>query len=123
MPLDFNSTFLLILAYAILTWSMPAPCPKIHVIAARDMAEPPGFDSAGGMVNLIESAFPATSEAIDYPACEGPSECGNMTYADSVQLGTWAVATAVNRFAQRCPKTKIILVGYSQVGNSSSFSR
>ena len=39
-----------------------------------------------------------------------------MSYADSAKQGTAAVAKAVNDFHMKCPKTKIVLVGYSQGG-------
>ena len=93
-------------------------CPEIHVFGARETTAPPGYGTAGQVVNLILQAFPgATAEAINYPACGGQASCGGVQYGDSARQGTQAVANAVNSFNQRCPNTKLVLVGYSQVSD------
>jgi len=93
-------------------------CPEIHVFGARETTVPSGYGTAGQVVNLILQAFPgATSEAINYPACGGQASCGGIQYGDSARQGTQAVANAVNSFHQRCPNTKLVLVGYSQVSS------
>ena len=85
-------------------------CPNIHVFGARETTAPAGFGSAGTVVNLILNAHPgATSEAINYPAAGGSS------YGASVVAGVQAVTNQVTTFANQCPDTKIVLVGYSQV--------
>lgn len=92
-------------------------CPEIHIFGARETTVPPGYGTAGQVVNLIRGAYPsATAEAIDYPACGGQANCGGVQYGDSARQGTNAVASAVNSFHQRCPNTQIVLVGYSQGG-------
>ncbi|KAL1838834.1 hypothetical protein VTJ49DRAFT_2191 [Mycothermus thermophilus] len=92
-------------------------CPEIHIFGARETTTPPGYGSAGRVVDMIKGAFPgATSEAINYPACGGQGNCGGVQYGDSARQGTSAVAQAVNSFHQRCPNTKLVLVGYSQGG-------
>ncbi|KAL2185726.1 carbohydrate esterase family 5 protein [Thermothelomyces heterothallicus CBS 203.75] len=68
-------------------------CPQIHIFGARETTAPPGYGTAGTVVNLILNA-----------------------YGDSARQGTDAVASAVNSFNQRCPNTQIVLVGYSQGG-------
>ncbi|KAK2806344.1 hypothetical protein FQN51_007388 [Onygenales sp. PD_10] len=84
-------------------------CPGVHVFGARETTAPAGFGSAGTVVNMIVQAHPgATSEAINYPAQ------GDSQYGASVQAGTSAVGQQVNAFAQGCPETQIVLVGYSQ---------
>lgn len=91
--------------------SRQSGCPNIHVFGARETTAPVGYGSAGTVVNLILNAHPgATSEAINYPAAGGNS------YGSSVQAGVKAVTSQVTSFAQRCPNTKLVLVGYSQVG-------
>lgn len=91
-------------------------CPDIHIFGARETSVAPGFGSAGQLVDMIKADHPgATSEAIDYPACGGQASCGGVQYGDSAKQGTQAVTTAVNGLNQRCPQTKIVLVGYSQV--------
>ena len=90
--------------------SRQSGCPNIHVFGARETTAPAGYGSAGTVVNLILNAHPgATSEAINYPAAGGNS------YGSSVQAGVKAVTSQVTSFAQRCPNTKLVLVGYSQV--------
>ncbi|KAB8230450.1 cutinase [Aspergillus alliaceus] len=84
-------------------------CSGIHVFGARETFAPDGFGAAGDIVNLILEAHPsATSEAIDYPAAGGDFN------AYSVRRGAQAVATQVSDYANRCPETKLVLVGYSQ---------
>ncbi|KAK4149097.1 carbohydrate esterase [Chaetomidium leptoderma] len=122
--------FLLVTAHSLLVSGSPVDaeavdvavlakrqCPQIHVFGARETTAPPGYGTAGTVVNLILGAYPgATSEAISYPACGGQSSCGGAQYGDSARQGTNAVASAVNSFNQRCPNTQIVLVGYSQGG-------
>lgn len=85
-------------------------CPSIHVFGARETTASPGFGTAGQVVNLILNAHPgATSEAINYPAT------GDSQYNYSVQQGVKAVTNQVTSFVNRCPNTKVVLVGYSQV--------
>ena len=93
-------------------------CPNIHVFGARETTVPPGYGTAGVVVNLVLNAHPgAPSEAIVYPACGGQSSCGSISYASSALQGVAAVASAVNSFNSRCPSTQLVLVGYSQVSN------
>ncbi|KAK3935715.1 acetylxylan esterase precursor [Diplogelasinospora grovesii] len=92
-------------------------CPPIHVFGARETTAPAGYGSSSTVVNLILNAHPgATSEAISYPACGGQSSCGGVSYANSANAGTAAVASAVNSFYSQCPSTQLVLVGYSQGG-------
>lgn len=93
-------------------------CPGIHVFGARETTVSPGYGTAGVVVNLVLGAHSgSTAEAIVYPACGGQSSCGGVSYANSVQQGVKAVASAVNAFNTRCPSTQLVLVGYSQVSN------
>ena len=94
-------------------------CPGIHVFGARETTVSPGFGTAGVVVNLVLNSNPgSTSEAIAYPACGGQASCGGQSYAQSAVAGTAAVASQVNAFNARCPNTKLVLVGYSQVRKS-----
>lgn len=86
-------------------------CPDVHVFGARETTAPPGFGTAGPVVDSILEAFPsATSEAIDYPAA------GDDQYAASVQAGVKAVVDQVDSFVADCPDTQVVFVGYSQGG-------
>ncbi|KZW02447.1 carbohydrate esterase family 5 protein [Exidia glandulosa HHB12029] len=94
-----------------------AQCPQVHVFGARETTAPPGYGTAGPVVNSILSAFPgSTSEVITYPACGGQSTCGSVSYADSVKAGVKAIASQVNSFNSQCPNTFLVFVGYSQGG-------
>jgi len=95
-------------------------CPKIHVFAARETTVPASdpYGSAITVTDLILNAYLgiSTSEAIIYPACGGQAECGNISYADSVIQGISSVAHQVNAFNRKCPKSLLVLHGYSQGG-------
>ncbi|KUJ08256.1 acetylxylan esterase [Mollisia scopiformis] len=89
----------------------------IHVFGARETTAPQGYGTAATVVNLLMGAHSGTTdEALVYPACGGQSACGGVSYANSAAQGTTAVAKAVNSFNQKCPDTKLVLVGYSQGG-------
>jgi acetylxylan esterase len=92
-------------------------CPGVHVFGARETTAPAGYGTSQGLVNMVKQAYSgSTSEAINYPACGGQSQCGGVSYDNSASQGTQAVVSAVNSFNQRCPNTKIVLIGYSQGG-------
>ncbi|KAE8449026.1 hypothetical protein EG329_008614 [Mollisiaceae sp. DMI_Dod_QoI] len=92
-------------------------CPNIHIFGARETTAPPGYGTAGVVVNLVLNAYPgSTAEAINYPACGGQASCGSISYANSVLQGVQAVTTAVNSFNTKCPNTQLVIVGYSQGG-------
>ena len=91
-------------------------CPNVHVFGARETTVSPGYGTAGVVVNLVLNSNPGSdAEAIVYPACGGQASCGGQSYAQSALAGTAAVASAVNAYNARCPNTKLVLVGYSQV--------
>lgn len=91
-------------------------CPKVYVFGARETTAPAGYGTSGGLVNQVVASYPgAGSEAIQYPACGGQSQCGGVSYDNSAQQGTAAVVRAVTSYNQRCPNTQIVLIGYSQV--------
>ena len=86
-------------------------CPGLHIFGARETTAAPGYGSAGTVVNALLQQHPgATAEAINYPASGS-----NPTYSQSVLAGTNAVCSQVSAFAKKCPQTKLVLVGYSQV--------
>lgn len=92
-------------------------CPGVYVFGARETTAPPGYGTSQGLVNMILQAYPGSqSAAISYPACGGQPNCGGVSYDESARQGTAAVVSAVNSMNQRCPNTKIVLVGYSQGG-------
>ncbi|KAF2272860.1 cutinase [Westerdykella ornata] len=92
-------------------------CPKVYIFGARETTAPAGYGTSQGLVNQVKAAYPgAGSEAIQYPACGGQSQCGGVSYDNSAQQGTAAVVRAVTSYNQKCPDTQIVLIGYSQGG-------
>ena len=95
-----------------------APCPQIHILAARETTAPPPFGTSKVLVDLILKAFPgtnqATVEAIDYPAAGSTV----AEYAASVAAGVAAVVRQTGEFNQRCPGSLVVMHGYSQVCSS-----
>jgi acetylxylan esterase len=84
-------------------------CAKVYVFGARESTVPQGYGSSQAMIQLIQGAYPGTgSEAIVYPAA------GGNAYESSVASGITAVVNQVSAYAQKCPDTKIVMVGYSQ---------
>ncbi|KAG5924040.1 hypothetical protein E4U53_003471 [Claviceps sorghi] len=90
-------------------------CPGVHIVVARGTGQPPGYDLLLPMVNELLAKYPgSTAESVDYPACGGSPACGGISYGDSARQGTAAVAKTVNAFHAACPKTQLVLMGYSQ---------
>jgi cutinase-like protein len=109
---------LLICAAAVAVWTLPtapippasaAPCPDVEVVFARGTTEPPGVGGIGqNFVDTLRSRvgtkslgvypvnYPATT---DFPtAIDGISDAGHH----------------VESMAANCPRTKMVLGGYSQ---------
>jgi acetylxylan esterase len=92
-------------------------CPGVYVFGARETTVAPGYGTSAGLVNMVVQAYSgAQSQPISYPACGGQSSCGGVSYDESARQGTAAVVSAVTSLNQRCPSTKIVLIGYSQGG-------
>lgn len=89
--------------------SNSSQCAQVHVFAARGSAEPPGPGAIQSLVDLVKSHSDQTvsSNAIDYPALLFP-------YGRSSASGTAAVKQQVSDQVEKCPRQKIVLVGYSQ---------
>lgn len=83
----------------------------VHMIVARGTNEQPGEGLTAQTANAIQARIPgSTSEALVYPASVYP------TYAYSEGEGTVAMTTAITQYAKSCPDSKIVLLGWSQVG-------
>lgn len=60
-------------------------CPGVHVFGARETTASPGYGTSLGLVNRVLAAYSgSTSSAISYPACGGQSQCGGVSYDNSV---------------------------------------
>lgn len=116
MPGILQVTSFSTLLFFSLATLVASQCPPVHVFGARETTAPPGFGSAGPVVDMVLESVPgSTSEAINYPACGGQASCGDVSYAQSVIDGIGAVASQVNTFNEECPDTIFVLIGYSQV--------
>ena len=116
----FRSASILLLGAAL---AAAQSCPQVHIFGARETTAPPGYGTAGAVVNSVISAFPgATGEVINYPACGGQASCGSVSYASSAVQGVAAVASQVNAFNTKCPNSVLVLVGYSQVCHDQSLT-
>ncbi|KAL5338936.1 cutinase [Aspergillus crustosus] len=97
-------------------------CPALHIFGARETLAPPGYGLSRPLVDALLDAYPgsgkSTAEAIDYPACGGADRalCGGATHPESVAAGIDAASLAINALNERCPRTRIVLVGYSMGG-------
>ena len=90
-------------------------CSPVHIFAARGSGEPVGPGAIGQLAELIQNDnLGTTSEAIDYPALLDPND--PTKYAFSTHVGVSAVMWQVTSYYNRCPKSKVVLLGYSQVG-------
>jgi hypothetical protein len=90
--------------------SRQLPCSPIHLLVARGSNEPPGPGQLFSLVNGIFFTNPGvTFEPIVYPALYMPAD-----YPGSVRAGTLAVQGQLAAYVQRCPFSKIVLLGYSQ---------
>ncbi|GAA5924674.1 hypothetical protein JCM10213_000412 [Rhodosporidiobolus nylandii] len=80
----------------------------VHIIVARASTEPAGEGIIGQVATLVKNQVPgSSSEAISYPATLYP-------YLSSEAQGVSAMTSAIESYAQRCPDSKIVLMGYSR---------
>ncbi|KAH7625332.1 cutinase-domain-containing protein [Sordaria sp. MPI-SDFR-AT-0083] len=85
------------------------PCATgIHLLVARGTTEAPGVGRMGVVARKVTLAIPgSTIEAIDYPAVFS-------NYSDSEEKGAIAFEKRLIAYHERCPDTKVALLGYSQ---------
>lgn len=87
-----------------------APCPDVEVVFARGTSEGPGLGSVGRpfVDDLTARIAPRSVEAtpVDYPA--------SNDFAVSTPAGVDAARAVIEATAANCPKTKMVLGGYSQ---------
>lgn len=80
----------------------------VHMIVARASLEPPGFGVLANISTRVMEQLPGSNaEAVVYPATlDG--------YQNSEGQGVAAMTQLVNSYAQACPSSKVVLMGYSQ---------
>jgi acetylxylan esterase len=84
-------------------------CAPVHILVARGSAEQEGEGATGRLSTTLKRSIPgATSEAIKYPAKLSP-------YPQSEAQGVQACKDQMTAYAKRCPQSKLVLMGYSQV--------
>jgi acetylxylan esterase len=82
----------------------------VHMLVARGSDEAPGPGRMGIIADGILEAIPGSNiESVAYPATF-------TEYAESVNDGIEAMGFALTRYAERCPDSKVVLMGYSQGG-------
>ncbi|KAJ0122399.1 carbohydrate esterase family 5 protein [Diaporthe amygdali] len=80
----------------------------VHLIVARASLEPPGFGVLANIsTRVIEQLPGSNAEAVVYPATLD-------MYPNSEGQGVTAMTQLVNSYAQACPSSKMVLMGYSQ---------
>ncbi|KAF7884104.1 uncharacterized protein EAF01_011527 [Botrytis porri] len=90
------------------TSSTCVPAGAIHMIVARASTEAPGEGIIGSVATMVKASLPGSdSEAVDYPA--------TLTqYQASEASGVAAMQKLVQAYAEKCPESKMAVMGYSQ---------
>lgn len=93
-------------------------CSAVHFVVGRGSGEPQGVGMLRGLVNSVAQTIPGvTSEAIVYPA---QLDFNNLlSYVSSESSGVSAGKNQITAYVKRCPKSKIVVTGVSQVRNKS----
>ena len=86
------------------------PCPDAEVVFARGTGEPPGVGGPGqAFIDSLTAQVPGKSVnvyPVNYPA--------TPNYVDSARAGAADAGAHIQNTVASCPKTKIVLGGYSQ---------
>ena len=99
-----------------ITSAAAQPCPDVEAVFARGTGEPPGVGGIGEpFVDSLRSAIGAKSLDV-YPVnYEASSDFGDrIQFAQSVVDGIKDASGHIEATAANCPKTRIVLGGYSQ---------
>jgi cutinase len=92
------------------------PCPDVEAVFARGTGEPPGVGGIGEpFVDQLRSAVGAKSldvYPVNYEASSDFSD--RVQFAQSVVDGIKDAGGHIQATAAKCPKTRIVLGGYSQ---------
>ncbi|MDT5083394.1 MAG: cutinase [Mycobacterium sp.] len=105
---------------ALLSAPMPVtsaqPCPDVEAVFARGTGEPPGVGGIGEpFIDALRSAVGPRSLGVypvNYDASSNFSD--RIEFAQSVVAGIKDASSHIEATAANCPKTRIVLGGYSQ---------
>ncbi|MGO8966131.1 cutinase family protein, partial [Mycobacterium sp.] len=96
--------------------SSAQPCPDVEAVFARGTGEPPGVGGIGEpFVDALRSAVGPKSldvYPVNYEASSNFSD--RIEFAQSVVDGIKDASSHIEATAANCPKTRIVLGGYSQ---------
>jgi cutinase len=99
-----------------MTISSAQPCPDVEAVFARGTSEPPGVGSVGEpFVDALRTAIGAKSldvYPVNYEASSDFSD--KIQFAQSVVDGIRDASSHIEATAANCPKTRIVLGGFSQ---------
>jgi cutinase len=99
-----------------ITTAAAQPCPDVEAVFARGTGEPPGVGGIGEpFVDSLRSAIGAKSldvYPVNYEASSDFSD--RVQFAQSVVDGIKDASGHIEATAANCPKTRIVLGGYSQ---------
>jgi len=92
------------------------PCPDVEAVFARGTGEPPGVGGIGDrFVDTLRSAVGAKSLDVYPVSYEASSDFSDrVQFAQSVVDGIRDAGGHIQATAANCPKTRIVLGGYSQ---------
>jgi len=86
------------------------PCPDVEIVFARGTTEPPGVGGVGqAFVDSLRSQLGGQTVgvyAVDYPA--------SRDFGNSTPAGANDASNHMQSMAANCPKTRMVLGGYSQ---------
>jgi hypothetical protein len=117
------ATLSLIFALVMPSLGTPDRCPDVHVIGVRGSGQVAYGSQVEGVVDAVRDGaatmgLDTAAEAIEYPSISVTESLGlvliNGEYDRSVAAGVDALRSAMRRVADRCPRTGLALVGYSQ---------
>ena len=96
--------------------SSAQPCPDVEAVFARGTSEPPGVGSVGEpFVDALRTAIGGKSldvYPVNYEASSDFSD--KIQFAQSVVDGITDASSHIEATAANCPKTRIVLGGFSQ---------
>lgn len=87
-------------------------CSSVHIIVARASTEPAGT----GIIGLVAKQVQSQISGVDIVPVVYPATLEN--YVNSQTAGVTAMTKMVTDYATKCPNSKMVLMGYSQVSKT-----